>query len=1339
MKKNFYVFVVLFLIGMLVACKDTPEETLEFTVTFVTGEGGTVVAAQEIENGGKVTKPADPTREGYVFGGSWMNGSFEWNFAVDIVTDDLTLTATWIEISSTPTEVKMVDETFSSSLTWMQTDADLQTFTVSIKEDLGASFQVIDGTIDVDTTNPQLHKVTFTPTVLPDGGYYDVKIQAGLEIVEVESLLFGGAGSETNPYVVTKVTDVLSILDDEVYSDKHFIQYNDILSTLTDQIEITNERKLSFSGVYDGQNYAISFIGNGGLFHEILEGGIVKNLVIDGTTNLFAAEVNLYPIGAVADINAGLIDNVSSRALLENARLQGELPVFTTVDTEDQTTGAGGIVGINELTGIISNVTVGGSGAVKAGRGIGGVAAYNYGLIEKALVTATLPAGNQANTARSSNTYSYGGGIAGFNFGTIQQSTVSGRVFAQSAYSETGNGNEGKNIAFGGIAGYNEGIITNSSFARNLTSKEFIDKTRAEELADSANNLGVASIHGDLYVGGIAGINAGEITSVYVGGALIGGRDFIGGIAGLTLDNSVIANSYVFAEVAIKDDAGVKITVAGDKTTLTTYDIAPDYDVNSVVFKRLLNSATDEIWVPGQLETPKLPTFTAEDLQKVGINFNESGVLLWQQGSVTSVNIVLDTVAIPHGSTLQLEYVIEPSNAPDIYTMWASSNSDIVEVIGEGLIKGVGAGTATITVTTRDGGFTDTIEVTVEDYTKVTEVIVTSPEITLPQPNNSDDRLNIDLNTIITFNVELLPLEAQYKNYTLSSSNSRAEVDGDQVTFVYGATGPGRVSITISFEDSSVQPLEYRFLTVEPVVIVDIPISEVSITSPEITLPEANNDLVRDEIEIGTIITINVAILPIDATNQNYSITTSNSRAEVTGNQVVFVYGATGPGSVSVYVTFDDTSIGDSGVFNFRFTTIEGAGEDVPITSVSITSPEITLPEANNAEIRQDIYIGSVVNIVVDILPLNATNKNYTVTVSNSRGTVNGNEVTFNELGLISILVIFEDINVGVGGEFNFRFTIVEEPADIPITSVSITSPEITLPEANNDLIRPEIEIGTVITIDVEILPVDATNQNYTITTSNSRAEAVGNQITFVYGATGPGSVSVYVTFEDTSIGDGGVFNFRFATIEAPVNIPISSVSITSPEITLPEANNSEIRPTIEIGTVITIDVEILPVDATNQNYTITTSNSRAEAVGNQVTFVYGLTGPGLISIYVTFEDTSIGDGGVFNFRFSTIEAPVNIPIDSVSITSPDITLPEANNAEVRQDISIGTVINLLIDILPIDASNPNYTITVSNSRGTVTGNQVSFNTLGLISIYVTFEDTSIGDNGVFNFRFTIV
>lgn len=318
-----------------------------------------------------------------------------------------------------------------------------------------------------------------------------------------------------------------------------------------------------------------------------------------------------------------------------------------------------------------------------------------------------------------------------------------------------------------------------------------------------------------------------------------------------------------------------------------------------------------------------------------------------------------------------------------------------------------------------------------------------------------------------------------------------------------------------------------------------------------------------------------------------------------------------------------------------------------PIVSVSISSTDMELPEFNNAEDRPVVQIGSEVIFKIDINPVNAINAEYTVTTSNSRAEVNGNTVTFvfgnTGPGRVSVLINFEDDSIGDNGQLNYRFETERVDATeiaIPIASVEVTSPDLTLPEVNNADDRPTVQIGTEITLDVSILPEDASNKDFAITTSNSRAEVDGNTVTFVYGNTGYGSVSIEIVFEDPNVGNEGVLNYRFETIEGTFANPIEGVEISSPEITLPTPNDSGDRPLIDIDTVITIDVDnILPEDATNKEYTVSTSNSRAVADGNTITFVYGNTGPGNVSVYVTFVDTSVGNNGEFNFRFKTQES----------------------------------------------------------------------------------------------------
>ena len=66
------------------------------TVTF-NSQSGSAVASQEVGNGGKVTKPADPTRANNIFDGWYKEAACTnpWNFSTDIVTSNTTLYAKW--------------------------------------------------------------------------------------------------------------------------------------------------------------------------------------------------------------------------------------------------------------------------------------------------------------------------------------------------------------------------------------------------------------------------------------------------------------------------------------------------------------------------------------------------------------------------------------------------------------------------------------------------------------------------------------------------------------------------------------------------------------------------------------------------------------------------------------------------------------------------------------------------------------------------------------------------------------------------------------------------------------------------------------------------------------------------------------------------------------------------------------------------------------------------------------------------------------------------------------------------------------------------------------------
>ena len=118
---------------------------------------------------------------------------------------------------------------------------------------------------------------------------------------------------------------------------------------------------------------------------------------------------------------------------------------------------------------------------------------------------------------------------------------------------------------------------------------------------------------------------------------------------------------------------------------------------------------------------------------------------------VTSVKINTTSRTINQGATFQLAAWPQPTNATNRTVTWSSSNTAVATVSSTGLVKGVKAGTATITVKTNDGGFTQKCTITVKANVPVTSVKINSTAKTLipkktfqlkawPQPTNASDR-----------------------------------------------------------------------------------------------------------------------------------------------------------------------------------------------------------------------------------------------------------------------------------------------------------------------------------------------------------------------------------------------------------------------------------------------------------------------------------------------------------------------------------------------------------------------------------------------------------------------
>jgi uncharacterized protein YjdB len=154
---------------------------------------------------------------------------------------------------------------------------------------------------------------------------------------------------------------------------------------------------------------------------------------------------------------------------------------------------------------------------------------------------------------------------------------------------------------------------------------------------------------------------------------------------------------------------------------------------------------------------------------------------LWFEVAVQSVILDENEITLYKDSTYLLTATVFPAQALNKNVTWQSSNETIATVT-DGLVTAIAKGTATITVTTEEGGFTAICIVNVE-LLPVQSVILDENEITL----------YIDSTHLLTATV--LPEEAENKNVIWESSDETiATVTGGLVTAI--AKGTATITVT---------------------------------------------------------------------------------------------------------------------------------------------------------------------------------------------------------------------------------------------------------------------------------------------------------------------------------------------------------------------------------------------------------------------------------------------------------------------------------------------------------------------------------------------------------------
>lgn len=211
-------------------------------------------------------------------------------------------------------------------------------------------------------------------------------------------------------------------------------------------------------------------------------------------------------------------------------------------------------------------------------------------------------------------------------------------------------------------------------------------------------------------------------------GKPIAGRDqFPYGVDGIIVSGAKLLDGTVLKDIHISKQCSVhrfdltdgtnvysKLNITSTDANGVELDLNGDDDVLAATLKpgtfyvRAVNSSNVKLGYVIRFQLKKVIISNGTSVFDMDYSKGTDGII-----DVTGVTLNKSTSTVLVGGTEQLTATVAPSNATTKTVSWSSSTPSVATVNSSGLVTGVSAGTATITVTTVDGSKTANCVVTV--------------------------------------------------------------------------------------------------------------------------------------------------------------------------------------------------------------------------------------------------------------------------------------------------------------------------------------------------------------------------------------------------------------------------------------------------------------------------------------------------------------------------------------------------------------------------------------------------------------------------------------------------
>lgn len=981
-----------------------------FTIDFDCN-GSDPIEPQYLLAGEKVDRPSDPEKDDYYFGGWYTEPEFinSWDFYNDVVTGDMTLYVDWIfvdpytvtfnSLGGSQIESQQVADRGHATRpdnpvregfifhgwykeeecqNWWDFYSDLVRSNLTLYAKWLPAYEIVfdsNGGSEVERQKILVGEKAIEPdyptkTDCFFAGWYteqdyknmwdfDVDIPTSNMTLYARWIdAFAGCGTEVDPYLIGSAEELWMLgrlinCGDVDYLDKHYRQTADIdLSIYENWSPIGTDFGNSISGSYDGGGHTIS-------------------------------GMNIYTVRDESETSIGLFGYM--RCELKNLNMTNSN--IHVVDTGSTSTGS--LIGM-QIYGGVSGCSSSANITVENGSDSGYV--FTGGIVGFTREGGTVSDCSFTGTIDSEGHNSRCGGIVGalYRMSTLQKCFNTGSIYGH-----------GYSVNAGGIVGWSVANSENYTIIKECYNTGDIDcfTTSSSTLSNSAGIVGY--FHStSLY----NCFNLGNIDSAPVGSAYNNGA---GGIIGIRMsDGGLIQNVYNAGTVTGK----IIGAIGGDFRGTADEPIGCYY----------LEGCCDAVMGHGiGTATSVTPEELKQQATFAGFDFTDIWEVLEGEQSPVLQNVPftyvegvsIDDIALDVGDSGFVEPVFIPVNAANQHISWESSNEAVATVTSDGEVTLLTDDTATITVTTQEGGFTNTCIVS-------KKIHVTSIEL---------DKTLIELmaGETDTITATLSPVDASDKAITWTSSNEDVALVSDGVI---SAVGGGNATITATTRDGG--------LTKQCTVNVTQLVSGVTLDKTAIQLYE------------GDPCTLTETVLPSDATNKNVTWSSSDEDVATVSDGVVT---AVAKGSADITVTTVDGG----------YTAVCSVTVVKHVTGVSLDKTSLNLKPGENG------------TLTATVEPDDAENKNviWTTNDVNVATVING-EVSAVGAGVAEIIVTTVD-----GGYSASCSVTVSQP----ITGIS-------LDKASLDLFNDETHQLTA-----TIEPADATNQQVVWTSSNTSVATVSN------------------------------------------------------------------------------------------------------------------------------------------------------------------------------------------------------------------------------------------------------